>query len=94
MSKSPSMVFNTPSRLQSWAQYIGLTPKTPFIDTPSLRRSARLKHRTHQHLGESMEILYDYRGSTEFPEFFSEEEVIQGKFKNKILKKFFYKKIY
>jgi hypothetical protein len=80
----------TPSRLQSALAYFGLSPKPSprNLDSPRIRRSARLRHKTPRRGldgEEETEIIYEYRGDTLggrdlLPEFFGEHDIIQGVF--------------
>ena len=83
-SKTPVHRVNaTPSRLQSLAQFLGLSPKSPSMtETQRIRRSARLMDKSR--LTDELEVAYEYRGDVnpgaEYPEFFGEYEIIEGAF--------------
>ena len=92
-TQSPSIA-NSPSRFQSTLAYFGLSPRmgtnpsSPGLNSPRVRRSARLRYKTplrmREEVGEETEVVYDYRGDTLsggrslMPEFFGEHEIIQG----------------
>lgn len=89
-TQSPSTT-STPSRFQSTLAYLGLSPKnspsgSPNLNSPRVRRSARLRFKTplRREVSEETEVVYEYRGDTLsggrdlMPEFFGEHEIVQG----------------